>query len=97
MSLKFKMTDIGLISYYLGLEVKQMEEGIFITQDSYTKEILKKFNMFDYNHVNTPMESGTKLSKFEDGEKVDSTLFKSLLGSLRYLTCTSQIYSLRLE
>uniref|UniRef100_A0A3Q7ED88 Reverse transcriptase Ty1/copia-type domain-containing protein n=1 Tax=Solanum lycopersicum TaxID=4081 RepID=A0A3Q7ED88_SOLLC len=62
MSLEFEMTDIGLMSYYLGLEVKQMEEGIFISQASYTKDILKKFNMFDCN--------------------------PSLIGSLRYLTCT---------
>ena len=53
MSLEFEMTDIGLMSYYLGLEVKQMEEGIFISQASYTKDILKKFNMFDCNPVNT--------------------------------------------
>lgn len=44
--------------------------------------------MFDCNPVNTPMERGTKLSKFDDGEEVDFTLFKSLIGSLRYLTCT---------
>ena len=60
MSLEFDMTDIGLISYYLGLEVKQMEQGIFISQETYTKEILKKFKMFDCNTLNTPMESGTK-------------------------------------
>ena len=45
MSLEFEMTDIGLMSYYLGLEVKQMEEGLFISQESYPKEILKNFNM----------------------------------------------------
>ena len=88
MSLEFEMTDIGIMSYYLGLEVKQMEEDIFISQESYKKEILRKFNMFDCNPVNTLMESGTILSKIDDGEKVDSTLFKSLVGSLRYLTCT---------
>ncbi|XP_019246551.1 PREDICTED: uncharacterized protein LOC109226211 [Nicotiana attenuata] len=82
------MTDVGLMSYYLGLEVKQMEDGIFISQESYTKEILKKFNMLDCNSVNTPMESGTKLSKFDEGEKVDPIFFKSLVGSLRYLTYT---------
>ena len=60
MSLEFQMTDIGLMSYYLGLEVKQMEQGIFISQETYTKEILKKFKMFDCNTLNTPMESGTK-------------------------------------
>ncbi|XP_070045497.1 uncharacterized mitochondrial protein AtMg00810-like [Nicotiana tomentosiformis] len=65
-----------------------MEDGIFISQESYTKEILKKFNMLDCNPVNTPMESGTKLSKFDEGENVDHIFFKSLVGSLRYLTCT---------
>ena len=70
MSLKFEMTDIGLMSYYLGLEMKQIEEGIFISQESYTKEIWKKFNMLGCNPVNTPMESGTKLSKFDIGEKI---------------------------
>ncbi|XP_019248334.1 PREDICTED: uncharacterized protein LOC109227589 [Nicotiana attenuata] len=88
MSCEFEMTDIGLMSYYLGLEVKQMEDGIFISQESYTKEILKKFNMLECNPVNKPMESGTKLSKFDEGEKVDPTFFKSLVGSLRYLSCT---------
>ncbi|OIT04124.1 retrovirus-related pol polyprotein from transposon tnt 1-94, partial [Nicotiana attenuata] len=88
MSHEFEMTDVGLMSYYLGLEVKQTEDGIFISQESYTKEILKKFNMLDCNPVNTPMESGTKLSKFDEGEKMDPTFFKSLVGSLRYLTCT---------
>uniref|UniRef100_A0A3Q7G1C4 Reverse transcriptase Ty1/copia-type domain-containing protein n=1 Tax=Solanum lycopersicum TaxID=4081 RepID=A0A3Q7G1C4_SOLLC len=64
MSLEFEMTDIGLMSYYLGLQVKKMEEGIFISQESYTKEILKKLNMFGCDPVNTPMESGTKLSQW---------------------------------
>ena len=53
MSLEFEETDIGLMSYYLVIEVKQIEEDIFISQGSYTKEILKKFNMFDFNPVNT--------------------------------------------
>ena len=88
MSLEFEMTDIGLMSYYLGLEVKQMGDAIFISQESYVKEVLKKFKMFDCNPVNTPMEYGLRLSKFDEGEKEDPTLFKSLVGSLRYLTCT---------
>ncbi|XP_070018040.1 uncharacterized mitochondrial protein AtMg00810-like [Nicotiana sylvestris] len=80
---EFEMTNVGLMYYYFGLEVKQMEDEIFISQESYTKEILKKFNMLDYNPVNTPMESGTKLSKFDEGEKVNPVFFKCLVGSLR--------------
>ncbi|KHN27716.1 Putative mitochondrial protein, partial [Glycine soja] len=86
MSREFDMTDMGLMSYYLGMEVKQTENGIFVSQERYTKEVLKKFNMLDCNPMNTPMEGGLKLSKFDEGEKVDSTIFKSLVGSLRKST-----------
>ncbi|KAK6139103.1 hypothetical protein DH2020_027148 [Rehmannia glutinosa] len=88
MSFEFEMTNLGLMSYYLGLEVKQIEEGIFLSQTGYAKEILKKFNMIDCNPVNTPMKTGLKLSKFGDEEKENPTLFKNLMGSLRNLTCT---------
>ncbi|GKV31573.1 hypothetical protein SLEP1_g40251 [Rubroshorea leprosula] len=88
MSNEFEMTDIGLMSYYLGIEVKQMEEGIFISQENYAREVLKRFNMSNCKPVNTPVAGGMKLSKFEEGGSVDATLFRSLVGSLRYLTCT---------
>lgn len=88
MAKEFEMTDIGLMAYYLGIEVKQTDEGIFIFQEGYAKEILNKFKMEDCKPVGTPVEVGIKLTKLDDGEKVDSTLFKSLIGSLRYLTCT---------
>ena len=87
MATEFEMTDIGLMAYYLGIEVKQKEEGIFISQESYAKDILKKFRMDDCNPVSTPVECGVKMSKYDEGERVDATLFKSLVGSLRYLTC----------
>ncbi|XP_044473188.1 receptor-like protein 43 [Mangifera indica] len=67
MSQEFEMTNIGLMSYYLGLEVKQTQGRIFISQKSYAREILKKFNMLDCNPVSTPMECGIKLSKFDEG------------------------------
>ncbi|KAL4011046.1 hypothetical protein IC575_028092 [Cucumis melo] len=85
---EFEMTDIGLMSYYLGIEVKQSEEGIFISQERYTREILEKFNMMNSKPVATPVETRTKLSKHEEGDDVDPSYFKSLVGSLRYLTCT---------
>ncbi|KAH9735669.1 hypothetical protein KPL71_017818 [Citrus sinensis] len=85
---EFEMTDIGLIAYYLGSEVKQKEEGIFISQESYANEIIKKFKMNDYKPISMPVECGVKLSKHDEGEDIDPTLFKSLVGSLRYLTCT---------
>ncbi|KAL4025508.1 hypothetical protein IC575_013909 [Cucumis melo] len=59
MTQEFEMTDIGLMSYYLGIEVKQSEEGIFISQERYTREILEKLNMMNSKSVATPIETGT--------------------------------------
>ncbi|PNX64137.1 reverse transcriptase, partial [Trifolium pratense] len=75
------MTDIGLMSYYLGIEVEQEDHGILITREGYAKEVIKKFKMNATNSVNTPIECGIKLSKHEEGEIVDPSLFKSLVGS----------------
>ncbi|KAL5537821.1 hypothetical protein UlMin_043514 [Ulmus minor] len=88
MTKEFEMTNMGIMAYYLGIEVKQKEEGIFISQESYAREILKKFKMNDCKPISTPVECGVKLSKHDEGESVDPTFFKSLVGSLRYLTCT---------
>ncbi|KAK3039773.1 hypothetical protein RJ639_027086 [Escallonia herrerae] len=55
MARQFDMTDMGLMSYYLGLEVKQMKDGIFMSQEGYAKEVLKKFKMLDSKPVKTPM------------------------------------------
>ncbi|WJX77089.1 hypothetical protein P8452_60430 [Trifolium repens] len=85
---EFEMTDIGIMSYYLGIEVKQEENGIFISQQKYAKEMLKKFKMDGCKPISTPMECGLKLSNFDGEEKVDAINFQSLVGSLRYLTCT---------
>ncbi|KAH9751570.1 hypothetical protein KPL71_014344 [Citrus sinensis] len=85
---EFEMTDIGLTAYYLGIEVKQKEEDIFISQESYANEILKKFKMNDCKPISTPVECGVRLSKLDEGEDIDPTFFKILVGSLRYLTCT---------
>lgn len=88
MTREFEMTDIGLMSYYLGIEVKQTKDGIFISQENYAKDVLKKFKMSDCKPMNTPVECNIKLSKNDEGYLVDPTQYKSLVGSLRYLTCT---------
>lgn len=85
---EFEMTDIGLMSHFLGIEVEQRENGIFISQSGYAKEVLKRFGIESCNPVNTPVESGVELRKSTNGGNVDTTYFKSLVGSLRYLTCT---------
>jgi hypothetical protein len=68
--------------------VRQKNSEIIVSQEAYAKEILKKFKMNECNPVNTPVESGTKLSRYDEGKMVDATLYRSLVGSLRYLTCT---------
>ena len=88
MTREFEMTDLGLMKYFLGLEVKQGKSGIFVSQEAYAKDILKKNKMEDCNPVATPMELGAKLSKFDEGDRVDANKYRSLVGSLRYLTCT---------
>lgn len=84
----FEMTDCGEMAFFLGMEVKQNEKGIFISQKKYAKEILKKFQMENCKHVDTPMVLKLKLGKEDGAEKVDETDFRSLIGCLMYLTAT---------
>ncbi|GMI95429.1 cysteine-rich RLK (RECEPTOR-like protein kinase) 8 [Hibiscus trionum] len=94
MTQEFEMTDLGLMKFFLGFEVRQVETGIFLSQETYAKEILKKYKMTNCNLVSTPMEPGEKLSKFDGGERFDASRYRSLVGSLRYLTCTRPDLSL---
>ncbi|XP_024163997.1 uncharacterized mitochondrial protein AtMg00810-like [Rosa chinensis] len=85
---EFEMTDLGLLHYFLGIEVVQSATGIFIMQKKYAVEILDRFEMKTCNSVGTPIEPGLKLTKDPKGKKVDITLFKQIVGSLMYLTAT---------
>jgi hypothetical protein len=84
----FEMTDLGLMSYFLGIEVVQQKDGIFISQKKYASDILKKFKMEQSKPISTPVEEKLKLTRERDGKRVDPTHYKSLIGSLRYLTAT---------
>ncbi|GJV84961.1 retrovirus-related pol polyprotein from transposon TNT 1-94 [Tanacetum coccineum] len=83
---KFQMSSMGELTFFLGLQVKQKEDGIFISQDKYVTEILKKFGFTDVKTASTPMETQKLLLKDEDGEEVDVHLYRSMIGSLMYLT-----------
>lgn len=85
---EFEMTDLCLMSYFLGIEVVQENDGIFIHQKKYAGEFLKKFKMEVSNPVKTPVEIGLKLTKDGDERMIDPTYFKQIVGSLGYLTCT---------
>ncbi|GJS04151.1 putative ribonuclease H-like domain-containing protein [Tanacetum coccineum] len=83
---KFQMSSIGELTFFLGMQVKKKEDGIFISQDKYVTEILKKFGFTDVKTASTPMETQKPLLKDEDGEEVDVHLYRSMIGSLMYLT-----------
>jgi len=84
----FEMFDLGLLHYYLRVEVWQRPGQIFVSLTKYTWEILKGFKMQDYKLAPTSMETKTKLSANDDKKPVDGTLFRRLVGSLIYLTTT---------
>ncbi|GKC91407.1 putative ribonuclease H-like domain-containing protein [Tanacetum coccineum] len=83
---KFQMSSMGELTFFLGLQVKQKEDGIFISQDKYVTEILKKFGFSDVKTASTPMETYKPLLKDADGEDVDEHMYRSMTGSLMYLT-----------
>ncbi|GJT97440.1 putative ribonuclease H-like domain-containing protein [Tanacetum coccineum] len=83
---RFQMSSIGELTFFLGLQVKQKNGGIFISQDKYVIDILKKFSFSDVKTASTPMETHKPLLKDADGEDVDEHLYRSMIGSLMYLT-----------
>ncbi|XP_057444683.1 secreted RxLR effector protein 161-like [Lotus japonicus] len=84
----FEMTDLGLMSYFLGIEVSQRNDGLFISQKKYTEGLLKKFKMYDCKPVSTPLVINEKLHKDDGAPEADASRYKSLIGSLLYLTVT---------
>ncbi|GJR53753.1 putative ribonuclease H-like domain-containing protein, partial [Tanacetum coccineum] len=83
---RFQMSSIGDLTFFLGLQVKQKEDEIFISQDKYVGEILKKFGFSSVGTTSTPMETNKVLTINEDDEDVYVHLYRSMIGSLMYLT-----------
>jgi hypothetical protein len=88
MKTEFEMSMIGELSYFLGLQVKQSSAGIFISQEKYLKEMLKKFQMEDSSPVSTPMVVGCKISKNDVSPDVDQRTYRSMISSLFYITAS---------
>ncbi|GKA48020.1 retrovirus-related pol polyprotein from transposon TNT 1-94 [Tanacetum coccineum] len=82
---EFEMSMMGELNFFLGLQIKQMEDGIFFNQYEYIKEMLKKFGLEDSKPMKTLMSPDTKLIKEEECESVDSTKYRGMIGSLLYL------------
>jgi hypothetical protein len=88
MTSEFDMSDLGLLSFYLGLEVDRKEDYIAIRQTSYAKKVLAQFGMSDCNSTKVPMDPGTKLDADKQGKRIDATEYRRVIGCLRYLLHT---------
>ncbi|KAK5795584.1 hypothetical protein PVK06_036853 [Gossypium arboreum] len=84
----FEMTDLGLMTYFLGMKANQNEHGIFISQQAFAQKVLSKFNMSKCKPVSTPVALGEKLSSISEHDRVDEKEYRSLVGCLLYLTAT---------
>ncbi|GJS66960.1 putative ribonuclease H-like domain-containing protein [Tanacetum coccineum] len=82
---RFQMSSMGELTFFLGLQVKQQPDGIFISQDKYVADILKNFDFWSIRIATTPIESNKPLVKDEDGVDVVH-VYVSMIGSLMYLT-----------
>ncbi|GJZ58165.1 retrovirus-related pol polyprotein from transposon TNT 1-94 [Tanacetum coccineum] len=83
---KFKMSMIGKISFFLGLQISQSPRGIFLNQSKYALESLKKYGMESYDLVDTPIVEKSKLDENTQGKAVDPTHYRGMVGTLMYLT-----------
>jgi len=77
---------MGELTFFLGLLIKQMENGTFLSQSKYCKEVLKKFGMDTAKEVSTPISTSCYLDKDESRIEVNQTMFRGMIGSLLYLT-----------
>ena len=86
MKKEFETSMVGELTFFLGLQVKQKKEDIFISQEKYARNIVKKFGLDSKKHASIPMSSSTKLNVDSSGVEVSPTLYRSTIGSLLYLT-----------
>src|SRR4051812_12938288 len=85
---EFEISMMGKMQYFLGLQIKQLKDDIFINQSKYCKELLKRFYMDNCKIMSTPMGSRTYVYQDESGISVDITKYRGIIGSLLYLTAS---------
>lgn len=88
----FEMTDLGKMIYFLGMKIDQFKDGTFICQKKYATNILKKFKMEGCSPISTPISQNEKLCKNNDSEVADLKRYRSIIGSLLYLTAKRPDY-----
>jgi hypothetical protein len=80
------MSLLGELSFFLGLQIRQSNKGIFISQTKYIRVMLKRFGMEDCKPVITPMQTSCKLRKYDDSKSTDQRKYRSMIGNLLYVT-----------
>ncbi|XP_059658785.1 secreted RxLR effector protein 161-like [Cornus florida] len=88
MSNTFEMSMVSELTFFLGLQVKQLDEGNFISQLKFVKELVKKFGLKDSKHVQTLFSTSSKLDRDSDPNKVDPSLYRSMIGNLLYMAAS---------
>ena len=88
MSSEFEMSMVGELNYFLGMQVKQTSMGIMLSQSKYANNLVKRFGLENGKDFETPMSTTLKLDKDEKGKSVDQSLYRSMIGSLLYLTAS---------
>ena len=88
MAARFRMSDLDALFYYLGIEVRQEKEELTLGQSAYASKLLERSGMAECKPCVTPMEERLKLTKASTAAKVDATLYRSIIGGLRYLVHT---------
>ena len=81
MSREFEMSMMGELTFFLGLQIKQTQEGTFVHQGKYTKDLLKKFDMVEAKPLSTPMSTTIIMDADEEGEPMDQKEYHSMIGS----------------
>ena len=85
---EYEMTDLGIMKYFLGIQIKQSPGRISLSQEKYAEDLFKKFNMSECKLLTIPMVINEKLSKYDSKPRVDGAMYRSLVGYLLYLTHT---------
>jgi hypothetical protein len=88
MANEFEMSMIGELSYFLGLQIKQMKNDTFVSQGKYIKDMIKKFRLQDAKPISTPMGTNDQLGVDASGNMVDQKQYRSIIGSLLYVTAS---------
>ncbi|CAL8992118.1 unnamed protein product [Prunus brigantina] len=94
MTSEFEMSLVGELNYFLGLQIKQCHDGIFVSQSKYAKNLVSKFGLEGAKSARTPMSTSAKIHRDLHGKSVDQTLYRSMIGSLLYLTASRPTFLL---